>query len=154
MRIYHVADLINEHLQGNVTIEQYDNICTQMGQKPVNPLGHCFDATALNLFLNAKEGAMCMELWHGLGVTRFPGQEDEKMAHAWIEQGSMAFDCIWGLALPIIDYRKSLRLTYSVSYPQKKALQKFRKTDYPGPWDRVIKEYFKEEYGVSLGGCT
>lgn len=85
---------------------------TLNGKPPANPWGSCFDVAAHNLMGNLDIEGMVM--CHGVGISNKPGQEGERIAHAWIEfdhtiHGRVAVDPIWLIAQSADHYRETLK---------------------------------------------
>lgn len=108
----------------------------QMGQKPINPIGQCFETTGAHVF----ELPGGFKIWHGIGVSNFPGENGCKIAHAWIEDAEgFAYDTTWGIKTEAAHYRSGMKLEYCVGYTREEFLNKWALFDYPGPWDAKIK---------------
>jgi len=108
-----------------------------MGRPPINPIGSCFDSTAVQAFewIRAAPFKIC----HGVGVATMPGQEGREIGHCWLERDGMAFDTTWGAKVDADKYRADLRLSYVVEYDPLDWLRQYLETNYPGPWDPKIK---------------
>lgn len=126
------------------------------GSKPKNPLGSCFDAAAWNLVLNDgpefTEAIMC----HGVGIANMPGQEGQKIAHAWIEiihpnHGKVAIDPIWLIAQPASLYRGNLCAELVIEYKRSEFMDLWRAYNYPGPFDERVLQYTKEGKAKKYG---
>lgn len=116
-----------------------------MKKEPINPIGECFDSAAFNFAFNEGEPKPNERMCHGIGIANMPGQEGQAMAHAWIEFNHksgvrLAFDTTWGEYMRAEKYRADLKLSYVVEYTLADFLEKWRLTDYPGPWDPKILE--------------
>jgi len=120
------------------------------GRKPMNPIGECFDSSLCCLLvpklnkeiINLKDIKLC----HGIGVANMPGQEGEKMAHAWLEFTNekgvrVALDTTWGVSTQANHYRKSIKINYVVEYIPQEALENWKKEN--APWDKKIKQLTK-----------
>lgn len=116
--------------------------------KPANPFGSCFDSAA-RYMLADWTGYRDVTMCHGIGISNKPGEEGEKIAHAWIEvwsrdTGTLAIDPIWMVAQPAALYRKNLKVEYAITYPRKKFIKMWIKKEFPGPFDNKIKRYTLE----------
>ncbi len=114
-----------------------------MGFEPINEIGQCFDATFLQM-LGGGEPPEDLKLCHGIGIANMPGQEGNQIAHAWLEWGGKAYDCIWGTMQDAKSYRENFNLTYVVEYTFEEAVALGRKHDRSGPWDLKIKAVINE----------
>ena len=116
---------------------------TVLGKEPVNPIGTCFDsATTIFIRLSPSEFRDA-KLCHGIGISNYPGQPDEPIAHAWIEAtdksyGRVALDPIWMVMQPASVYRKNLQVSLVIEYSYRFFLKKWREKKYPGPYDKRI----------------
>lgn len=115
-----------------------------MGKEPMNKIGSCFDTAAAHILFAGlpPEARLC----HGLGVANAPGQEGSVMAHAWIEYFNdhhklkLAFDTTWDVHGVADQYREQMKISYVVEYTREEALALYIKHDYPGPWDKKIRD--------------
>ena len=107
-----------------------------MSDAPVNPIGSCFDSAALMLLVpdTPKDARLC----HGIGIANMPGQEGDRIGHAWIEIDGDAFDTTWCVRVDAGCYRAQLQLEYVIEYSRTQAIELWLRTDYPGPWDERI----------------
>jgi hypothetical protein len=114
-----------------------------MKRKPVNPVGECFDH-AIHQLLAPGDAPSSARLCHGIGVANMPGQEGNRMAHAWVEfvdnaGRKLAIDTTWGMIQPAYKYRKDGRLDYVVEYTVEQARLLWEINNMPGPWDPAIR---------------
>lgn len=109
-----------------------------MGREPVNPIGECFDSVgvqAVKWMYAGRTFTVC----HGIGVASMPGEEGNKIKHAWIEIHGFAYDTTWGLSQKIDKYRADMKLKYVVEYSIEEFFSLWVKHDFPGPWDQKIE---------------
>lgn len=119
------------------------------GKMAPNPFGSCFDAAAHNFIGNMEVESMVM--CHGIGIANYPGQEGQRICHAWIEfdhpQGRAAMDPIWLMAQPVDIYRKNFQVELVVEYSKDDFIAKWKETGFPGPWDERVWALTKEAKG-------
>lgn len=118
-----------------------------MGKKPINPIGSCFDSAYFTFIAQPKNINEGDRLCHGIGIANYPGQENKKIAHAWLEFDHnirIAYDAIWGSHLVASVYRKTLKIERVEEYTYEEALTMGKKYDYPGPWDEEIVKICKD----------
>lgn len=132
-------------LRGNVSQEHYDLAVKEKGSKPINPIGTCFDSAALQLIHGKTPPELSdLKLCHGITISTMPGQEGRKIAHAWLEYKmngvETAWDTTWNDVASKKQYREEVNLHHIVEYTKEEAWSLWAKHDYPGPWDRKIKE--------------
>jgi hypothetical protein len=125
----------------NIPPEQVAAAVKLMGHEPINPIGACFDSSAIQLL--QEDIPANTTLCHGLGKASRPDQIGQEMAHAWIEADGWAYDTTWGVRQPIEKYRAGMSLTYVIEYPRVTAIQLWKDHGYPGPWSKTIIEYFQ-----------
>jgi len=117
--------------------------CGFLGREPVNPYGSCFDAAA-RLILTPS--FLEISMVHGIGIANKPGEEGNEIAHAWVEfthtdNERYAIDPIWMVAQPVKIYRNNLKVNYAVEYKKIDFMQRWIKTNFPGPWDDKIFKF-------------
>jgi hypothetical protein len=115
-----------------------------MGQKPVNPIGSCFDTVAYQAVF-APDPPEDMRICHGIGVANMPGQEGAPIGHAWIEFTNcfgqkVAMDTTWGKYVFASVYREQIKISYCVEYTKHEFVQLWYEKDHSGPWDAKIKK--------------
>jgi len=128
-------------LKGNLTDSQYKDVCIYFKREPSNPIGYCFDTSAFQILLMPKPPGD-MRLCHGLGISTFSFQNQNEMAHAWVESNGFAYDTTWGLKMKTTEYRDLLQVTFVVKYSRQEAHRLWALTNKPGPWDKKLKKYF------------
>jgi hypothetical protein len=115
-----------------------------MGKQPINPFGQCFDAVGFQAVLGEDPPAD-LKICHGIGIANMPGQEGLEIAHAWLEWGGAAYDCIWGVRVPLSVARKDF--SYVVEYSRSEFLSLWLKHDFAGPWDAKIAAVIERNRG-------
>lgn len=119
-------------------------------RKPVNPWGSCFDSAAKELALNVDLHQWGAVMCHGICIANKPGEEGNRIAHAWLEfdhpiHGSCALDPIWMIAQPAAHYRQTLKIELAVTYTREDFIARWRQHNFPGPWDARIRALTRKE---------
>lgn len=115
-------------------------------KSPPNPFGTCFTSAAVILLDNIMDGFNEFTMCHGIGISNYPGQEGQKIAHAWLEvehpeKGMCAIDPIWLMVQPAKAYRDNLYVSTVVEYTPDEFMALWRQSDYPGPYEPEILKY-------------
>ena len=132
----------DKELRGKLSKSQYKKACKEMGRKPLNPIGQCFETVAHDVLNNEffpEEITIC----HAVIEANMPGQEGQEAGHAWIEfelhSSVAAADTTWGVMTQADHYRSQLKTRNIIEYNKQEFLGLWKSHDFPGPFDHKIK---------------
>lgn len=117
------------------------------GRRPVNPFGSCFDSAAR--FILTSDSLQNMVMCHAIGISNMPGEESQKIAHAWVEgshpeHGLVAIDPIWMIAQPVKKYRDNLHAEDVITYGREEFINLWEHHNFPGPYHPKIRAFTAE----------